>query len=493
MRFAEPIWLVRRRPRRRPPLAPARPGRVPDVARDRGARRCAPRERDGPAFALSSMAARRRGLVRRRHGLRRARASPEGDAMGDARSKRDRSSPGGRHLEEHERRRREADAARAHEARRPRSRRTVPGRSHRARRVCRRRLRGEPDDARSRRAPRDARRVRHVDHRPRRYRHRPRDRRRVRRARRRSGRPEGDGAAHRRRRSRGNGLDAAKRAGRSRNHHRHRRRRHARRRARAREGRPGGDGRARARRERRAGSLAPRRTGLRAIAQAAHGTYRPLGADGRGLDRLYDESLAPLSHAEHGARVRRVYAEWFAIPLALSIFGIVLDALLGWRPRSRGRTTGVTPRLPDRSRRRDRGRRAGGALLPAARGRVGAGRREGLRGGPVRRRGARVRGASRRATRRTRASRSMPAMRPIARDTTTPPRRRSARRSTSADPKLQQQVLYDQGDARYRLGATTLPTRRTRRRSAGRRRSTPTTARSRSRRRTPMPATTATS
>ena len=194
--------------------------------------------------------------------------------------------------------------------------------------------------------------------------------------------------------------------------------------------------------------------GLRAIAQAAHGTYRPLGADGLGLDRLYDEALAPLSHAEHGARVKRVYAEWYAVPLALSIFGIVLDALLGWRPRSRAQTrrswggsklTGVgaiaalalTLLLPVRAY----------ASVQDAEKAYGAGRFDD-------------------AAREYEAEQARhPKDARLAIDAGTAAYRAGhydaaeAAFSTalkSAAPKLQQQVLYDLGDVRYRLGATTL-------------------------------------
>jgi Ca-activated chloride channel family protein len=81
--------------------------------------------------------------------------------------------------------------------------------------------------------------------------------------------------------------------------------------------------------------------GLRAIAAATQGSYRALGADGHGLDRLYDEVLAPLTHADAMSRTHRVYSEWFEVPLSLALFGIVLDALLErrWRgfPRRAGR------------------------------------------------------------------------------------------------------------------------------------------------------------
>ncbi len=73
--------------------------------------------------------------------------------------------------------------------------------------------------------------------------------------------------------------------------------------------------------------------GLRAIAEATHGSYRPLGLDGRGLDRLYDESLAKLTRWEVSSRTDRVYSEWFQAPLGLALLGLVLDALLARRWR----------------------------------------------------------------------------------------------------------------------------------------------------------------
>ena len=76
--------------------------------------------------------------------------------------------------------------------------------------------------------------------------------------------------------------------------------------------------------------------GLRAIAAASQGSYRALGADGRGLDRLYDEALAPLTHADAMSRTHRVYTEWFEVPLGLALFGIVVDALLERRWRGLG-------------------------------------------------------------------------------------------------------------------------------------------------------------
>ncbi|MGD0679596.1 MAG: VWA domain-containing protein [Polyangiaceae bacterium] len=197
--------------------------------------------------------------------------------------------------------------------------------------------------------------------------------------------------------------------------------------------------------------------GLRAIAQATHGTYRPLGEDGRGLDRLYAESLAPLSHTERSARVRRVYAEWFALPLALSIFGIVLDSLLGWRGR-RPRPRAPTSRSPG-PRPAHLAAPAAVALflllLPAsahasvqdaekayAAGRFDSSAREyeaeHARHPKDPRLSVDAGAAAYRAGHYDAAETAF------------------GQALSTADPKLQQRVFYDLGDARYRLGAATL-------------------------------------
>jgi Ca-activated chloride channel family protein len=72
-------------------------------------------------------------------------------------------------------------------------------------------------------------------------------------------------------------------------------------------------------------------SGLQAIAQATHGSYRPLGEDGLGLDHLYDDSLSKLTHTEASSRTHRVYSEAFELPLALALLGVLLDSILGLR------------------------------------------------------------------------------------------------------------------------------------------------------------------
>ncbi|HEX4337245.1 MAG TPA: VWA domain-containing protein [Polyangiaceae bacterium] len=194
-------------------------------------------------------------------------------------------------------------------------------------------------------------------------------------------------------------------------------------------------------------------SGLRAIAQAAHGTYRPLGADGLGLERLYSESLAPLTHVEHGARVRRVYAEWFAVPLSLSLVAVVLDALLGWMPRKR------------------RARSRSGRRSTSASGAVAAATVVALFSGTA---AASVQSAqkayeaghfedSSKAYEAARASAPKDAR--LAIDAGAAAYRAKHYDAAEAAlthalglaaPTLQERVLYDLGDARYRIGGTTL-------------------------------------
>jgi Ca-activated chloride channel family protein len=198
-------------------------------------------------------------------------------------------------------------------------------------------------------------------------------------------------------------------------------------------------------------------SGLRALAQAAHGTYRPLGADGGGLDRLYAESLAPMAHIEKAAKLQRVYAEWFSLPLALSLFAIALDALLGWRPDTRSPSTRST-RQGSGSNISRAGAVAAAALLALAPARAHASVQSAEK---AYRSGKFEDSAKQYDAERTKN----PNDARIAVDAGAAAYRAGhfdaaeaslSKALTLADPKLQERVLYDLGDARYRLGATTL-------------------------------------
>jgi Ca-activated chloride channel family protein len=73
--------------------------------------------------------------------------------------------------------------------------------------------------------------------------------------------------------------------------------------------------------------------GLKAIAQATAGIYAPLGAQGQGLDSIYERALAPLAKHDLASRRQRVYTERFQWPLAASLALLLSSALLGTRRR----------------------------------------------------------------------------------------------------------------------------------------------------------------
>jgi Ca-activated chloride channel family protein len=197
--------------------------------------------------------------------------------------------------------------------------------------------------------------------------------------------------------------------------------------------------------------------GLRAIAAAAHGSYRPLGPDGRGLDRLYDESLAGLTRVDASSRTHRVYSEWFEIPLGLALFGLVLDVLLGRRWRRRGATSrrwrGAAPAMAAA---------AAGLLLLAipsrARASVGDAAKA-YASGHFDEAAKRFEAESARKPKDARLAFNAgdAAYRAGHFDSADAAFKRAV---VAADPKLQQQVLYNDGDVLYRLGESRKPEER---------------------------------
>jgi Ca-activated chloride channel family protein len=66
---------------------------------------------------------------------------------------------------------------------------------------------------------------------------------------------------------------------------------------------------------------------LQAIAQATGGIYAPLGAQGQGLDTIYQKALAPLRKHDLASRQERVYIEryqWCLLPALLFLLGSLL-------------------------------------------------------------------------------------------------------------------------------------------------------------------------
>src|SRR5664279_1682094 len=71
--------------------------------------------------------------------------------------------------------------------------------------------------------------------------------------------------------------------------------------------------------------------GLKSIAEATGGLYAPLGAQGQGLDTIYQKALAPLAKHELASRRQRVYTERFQWPLTGSLALLLASMLVGTR------------------------------------------------------------------------------------------------------------------------------------------------------------------
>ena len=74
--------------------------------------------------------------------------------------------------------------------------------------------------------------------------------------------------------------------------------------------------------------------GLKSIAEATGGLYAPLGAQGQGLDTIYQQALAPLAKHDLASRRQRVYTERFQWPLTGSLALLLASMLVGTRRRS---------------------------------------------------------------------------------------------------------------------------------------------------------------
>src|SRR5664280_2040606 len=74
--------------------------------------------------------------------------------------------------------------------------------------------------------------------------------------------------------------------------------------------------------------------GLKSIAEATGGLYAPLGAQGQGLDTIYQQALAPLAKHDLASRRQRVYTERFQWPLTGSLALLLASLFVGTRRRS---------------------------------------------------------------------------------------------------------------------------------------------------------------
>ena len=74
--------------------------------------------------------------------------------------------------------------------------------------------------------------------------------------------------------------------------------------------------------------------GLKAIAEATGGLYAPLGAQGQGLETIYQQALAPLAKHDLASRQQKVYTERYQWPLAASLALLLTSMLFGTRRRN---------------------------------------------------------------------------------------------------------------------------------------------------------------
>ncbi len=76
-------------------------------------------------------------------------------------------------------------------------------------------------------------------------------------------------------------------------------------------------------------------TMLKQIAEATGAMYQPLGQQAQGLETIYAQGLAKFTRHELASRRQKVYLERYQWPLALGLFCLVLEPLLGLRRNRR--------------------------------------------------------------------------------------------------------------------------------------------------------------
>ena len=92
---------------------------------------------------------------------------------------------------------------------------------------------------------------------------------------------------------------------------------------------------------------------LKSIAEATGGIYAPLGAQGQGLETIYQTGLAPLTKHDLASRQQKVYIERFQWPLAASLGLLLASLLVGNRRTIKRKATLIEVPVPKRARRRE--------------------------------------------------------------------------------------------------------------------------------------------
>jgi Ca-activated chloride channel family protein len=86
--------------------------------------------------------------------------------------------------------------------------------------------------------------------------------------------------------------------------------------------------------------------GLKAIADATGGFYVPLGAQGEGLETIYNNVLGSLAKHDLASRQQKIYIERYQWPLAASLAALLLSLLIGNRRRRSRKATAKERRSP---------------------------------------------------------------------------------------------------------------------------------------------------
>jgi len=76
---------------------------------------------------------------------------------------------------------------------------------------------------------------------------------------------------------------------------------------------------------------------LKQIAEATGAMYVPLGQQAQGLETIYQKGLAPFTRHQLASRMHKVYIERFQWPLALGLFCLMVEPMIGIRRRNRAR------------------------------------------------------------------------------------------------------------------------------------------------------------
>jgi Ca-activated chloride channel family protein len=110
-------------------------------------------------------------------------------------------------------------------------------------------------------------------------------------------------------------------------------------------------------------------TTLKAIADATGGMYQPLGAQGQGLDKIYDDGLAHFTRHDLASRRAKIYIERFYWALLGALACLVASMLIGTRRNNTPARKPIAPRAKNGRRVRPgvaTGALAMALLIPAA-------------------------------------------------------------------------------------------------------------------------------